>query len=49
MMKVDYSFTYSNRTASITLNKDIDIYGMPDSIMMEAAGKWLQGFVLFYS
>jgi hypothetical protein len=38
MMKVDYSFTYSNRTASITLNKDIDIYGMPDSIMMEAAG-----------
>jgi hypothetical protein len=38
MMRVDYSFTYSNRTASITLSKDIDIYGMPDSIMMEAVG-----------
>lgn len=38
MMKVDYAFTYSNRTASITLSKDIGIFGMPDSIMMEAIG-----------
>jgi hypothetical protein len=38
MLKVDYEFTYSNRTASITLSKEIDIYGMPDSLFMEAAG-----------
>ncbi len=38
MLKVDYGFTYSNRTASITLSKEIDIYGMPDSLYMEAAG-----------
>lgn len=38
MLKVDYEFTFSNRTASITLSKEIDIYGMPDSIFMEAAG-----------
>ncbi|SHE33657.1 Por secretion system C-terminal sorting domain-containing protein [Mariniphaga anaerophila] len=38
MLKVDYEFKYSNRTASITLAKEIDVYGMPDSIQMEAAG-----------
>lgn len=38
MLKVDYEFTFSNRTASITLSKEIDIYGMPDSIFMESAG-----------
>jgi hypothetical protein len=38
MLKVDYEFTYSNRTASITLSKETDIYGMPDSLLMEAAG-----------
>ena len=38
MMRVDYEFTYSNRTASITLNKNIDVYGMPDSVLMEATG-----------
>ncbi len=38
MLKVEYEFTYSNRTASITLSKETDIYGMPDSLFMEAAG-----------
>jgi hypothetical protein len=38
MLKVNYDFTYSNRTASITLSREIDIYGMPDSLFMEAAG-----------
>ncbi len=38
MLRVDYSFLYSNRTASITLTKEIPVYGMPDSLMMEAAG-----------
>jgi hypothetical protein len=38
MLKVDYEFTYSNRTASITLSKETDIYGMPDSLLLEAAG-----------
>jgi hypothetical protein len=38
MLRVDYEFTYSNRTAGITLNKNIDVYGMPDSILMEATG-----------
>lgn len=38
MIRVDYEFTYSNRTASITLNKNIDVYGMPDSVLMEATG-----------
>ncbi len=38
LTKVEYSFTYSNRTASITLSKNLDVFGLPDSIMMEAAG-----------
>ena len=42
MLKVNYDFTYSNRTASITLSREIDIYGMPDSLFMEAAGSGYQ-------
>lgn len=38
MLKVDYAFTYSNRTASMTLNRRMILYGMPDSILLEAAG-----------
>lgn len=38
MMRVDYEFTFSNRTASISLNKNIGVYGMPDSILMDATG-----------
>jgi len=42
MLRVDYAFVYSNRTASITLTKEIPLYGMPDSLMLEAAGTGYQ-------
>lgn len=38
VLKVDYSMTYANRTASITLEKTIDIYGMADSVLLQATG-----------
>ena len=38
MLKVDYTMTYAGRTASIILNKDIEVYGMPDSLLLEAGG-----------
>ncbi|MDG5799088.1 phosphodiester glycosidase family protein [Marinilabiliaceae bacterium ANBcel2] len=38
MMKVEYDFTYYNRTASITLTNDILMFGMPDSLRLEATG-----------
>jgi hypothetical protein len=48
MLRVDYEFTYSNRTASITLNKNIDVYGMPDSILMEATGNGRKASFYYY-
>ncbi len=38
VLKVDYTMTFANRTASITLEKMIDVYGMPDSLMLQATG-----------
>jgi hypothetical protein len=48
MLRVDYEFTYSNRTASITLNKNIGVYGMPDSILMEATGNGRKASFYYY-
>ncbi len=48
MLRVDYEFTYSNRTASITLNKNIGVYGMPGSIMMEASGNGRKASFYYY-
>lgn len=38
MLRLDYSMTYAGRTASIILSKEIDVYGIPDSLLLEAAG-----------
>lgn len=38
VMRVDYSMTYFGRTGNIILSKAIDVYGMPDSLLIEAAG-----------
>lgn len=46
-LKVAYSMTYANRTAFISLSKNIDIYGMPDSLSLEATGNgYKTSFVL---
>ena len=37
-LKVAYSMTYANRTAFVSLSKNIDVYGMPDSLLLEATG-----------
>lgn len=36
MLEVVYTFTYKNRTAFVLLEKDIRVYGMPDSVEMIA-------------
>jgi len=47
VMKVDYSMTYAGRTGNIILRKFIDIYGMPDSLLIEAAGsEYNNSFIL---
>lgn len=47
VMKVDYSMTYAGRTGNIILSKAIDIYGMPDSLLIEAAGsEYNNSFIL---
>lgn len=47
VLKVDYVLTYNKRTSSITLAKDILVYGMPDSITLEVAASNLKNSFLF--
>ncbi len=47
MLKVAYTMTYAKRTAYINLSRPIQIYGMPDSLLLEASGNGYQtSFIL---
>lgn len=36
MLRIDYSLKYNNKTSGISLKKNIDIFGMPDSLMLQS-------------
>lgn len=47
VLKVDYVLTYNKRTSSITLSKDILVYGVPDSVTLEVAASKQKNSFLF--
>lgn len=46
VLKVSYDLSYLNRTAYVNLERLIDIYGMPDSLLLEASGNGVSSSIM---
>lgn len=48
-MQIDYEFTYSNQVPGVVLEKEIEIYGLPDSIWADGRYNGKNHRIVFYS